>query len=122
TQDIPSLKPESKIKHASPHGWTEGFNKHGVEINEGCKLATALGQTHLSVVTSHHQCIDKPGSGINVTAKSEDGLVEAVERNGERFVVGVQWHPERDFDSNQKLFGEFVKRAAAHHKTRLAQK
>ena len=46
-----------------------------------------------------------------VTVKSSDGVVEAIEQVGERFVIGVQWHPEmmieKDINS-QRLFKEFI--------------
>jgi len=47
---------------------------------------------------SHHQAIDRLGRGLIVTARSADGLIEAVELSDARFVVGVQWHPEEDLD------------------------
>jgi putative glutamine amidotransferase len=115
TQDIPSMKPESNIKHSSPSGWKVGFSKHPVTITSESKLARALGKSELTVVTSHHQCVDKPGDGLKIIAHSPDGVNEAIEKTGERFVVGVQWHPERDFDSNQKLFEELVHQAKLHH-------
>lgn len=117
-QDIPSQKPDSKVKHSSPHGWKVGFNKHAVELEKDSKIASSLGKTNLEVVTSHHQCVDKPATGFIVKAKSPDGVVEAIEKEGDRFVVGVQWHPERDFDTNQKLFEEFVRQAAKYHSSR----
>lgn len=109
TQDIPSMKPESKVKHASPNGWKSGFQKHAVMLEKESKLASALGQTSFDVVTSHHQCVDATGEGLTVSARSADGLTEAIEsKAGDRFLLGVQWHPERDFGSNQKLFETFV--------------
>ncbi len=45
---------------------------------------------------SHHQAIDRLGEGLVVTARSVDGIAEAVELPGARFVVGVQWHPEEE--------------------------
>lgn len=115
TQDIPSLKPESKVKHASPNGWQVGFSKHPVELSKGSKLEKVYGQNQLTVVTSHHQCVDAAGKALTVVAKSEDGLPEAIEKAGDRFVLGVQWHPERDFPTNQRLFEEFVHQAQMHH-------
>ena len=45
---------------------------------------------------SHHQALDRVGGGLAVTARSEDGVIEAVELAGHRFVLGVQWHPEAE--------------------------
>lgn len=118
-QDIPSMKPDSKIKHASPHGWKNGFNKHQVDFEKDSKLAKAFQKNSLEVVTSHHQCVDKPADGFTVIAKTSDGVTEAIEKTGERFVLGVQWHPERDFEGNQKLFEELVRQASKRHSARL---
>ncbi|GAA4563605.1 gamma-glutamyl-gamma-aminobutyrate hydrolase family protein [Planotetraspora kaengkrachanensis] len=46
----------------------------------------------------HHQAIDRPGHGLEVTARSEDGTIEAVELVGHPFALAVQWHPEADED------------------------
>jgi putative glutamine amidotransferase len=51
-----------------------------------------------TVRCSHHQAIDVMGRGLVVTARSTDGLIEAVELPEAPFVVGVQWHPEEDLD------------------------
>jgi gamma-glutamyl-gamma-aminobutyrate hydrolase PuuD len=55
---------------------------------------------------SHHQAIDTLGPGLVITARSADGVVEAVELPGHRFVVGVQWHPEETGD--RRLFDALV--------------
>jgi anthranilate synthase component 2/putative glutamine amidotransferase len=52
----------------------------------------------LEVSCSHHQAVDRLGGGLRVTARSDDGTVEAAELDGDRFVVGVQWHPEEPGD------------------------
>jgi putative glutamine amidotransferase len=46
-----------------------------------------------------------------VTGRAEDGLAEAVEDPGHRFLLGVQWHPEVTRD--KRLFGALVNAAAA---------
>ena len=50
------------------------------------------------VSTAHHQAIDPEhlGEGLTVAARSADGIIEAVEYRENRFVLGLQWHPERD--------------------------
>jgi putative glutamine amidotransferase len=112
-QDIPSRFPQSKVSHASKNGWQTGFNKHTVKLEGGSKLASILGDS-LTVVTSHHQCVGKPGADLKVAARSEDGLVEAVEAPDKPFCIGVQWHPERDFSANKALFKSFVAAACAY--------
>lgn len=112
-QDIPSHFPQSKVNHASKNGWQTGFNRHNVRAEAGSKLASIIGEAPLTVVTSHHQCVGKAGAGLKVAARSEDGLVEAVEAADKPFVIGVQWHPERDYAANKALFAHFID--AARH-------
>ena len=68
-----------------------------VTTEAGSVVAKILGET-ATVRCSHHQAIDRLGGGLVVTARSADGLAEAVELPAARFVVGVQWHPEEDAD------------------------
>lgn len=107
-QDIPTKLPEQKIAHASKDGWQKGFNKHEVSFSKLTKLKDIYGIDKLSVPTSHHQCVDKVGDDLQIAATADDGMIEAVELKGKRFVVGVQWHPERDFAANQQLFKNFI--------------
>jgi len=59
----------------------------------------------------HHQAIDRPGTGLRVTARSPDGVVEAVELADHPWLVAVQWHPEMtaaDDATQQRLFDGLV--------------
>ena len=70
----------------------------------------------MRVNSLHHQAVKVPGQGLVVNASSRDGVIEGVEISGSRFVVGVQWHPERlfpDDEASQRLFSAFVQAAAA---------
>jgi putative glutamine amidotransferase len=64
----------------------------------------------------HHQAVTRDGiaPGLIPTAYSPDGLVEAMEHPGSRWVLGVQWHPERDEvkAAFRALFDDFVAQAA----------
>jgi gamma-glutamyl-gamma-aminobutyrate hydrolase PuuD len=46
------------------------------------------------VNSMHHQCVARVAEGLVVTGRCPDGVIEAVEAPGKRFMVGVQWHPE----------------------------
>lgn len=89
---------------------------HQVSVAEGSRLAEITGLHQLAVNSSHHQALDQPGDGLAITARSvEDGVIEAVEGTGDQFVVAVQWHPERIFESDppsRALFKAFVEAAA----------
>jgi putative glutamine amidotransferase len=66
------------------------------------------------VKSSHHQAVKQLGRGLLGVACSDDGLVEAVRLRDYPFLVGVQWHPERDDgDLSRRLFRSFVETAHA---------
>ena len=48
----------------------------------------------LTCSSHHHQGVDRLGEGLTVAGRSADGLVEAIERNGDGWMVGLEWHPE----------------------------
>ena len=54
------------------------------------------------VNSSHHQSVETAGDGLQIVAKSDDGIVEAVESTAnDHWVLGVQWHPERGYDDDE---------------------
>ncbi len=80
------------------------FGEVRVLAEPGSVVASVMGEA-FCVACSHHQAIDVLGDGLAVTARSEDGVIEAVEL-GTGFVVGVQWHPEQKADT--RLFRALV--------------
>lgn len=92
------------------HGDAPGdFAPTEVEIVDGTRVRDVLGAVgdRLTVHCHHHQVIDRVGDGLLVSARSADGLVEAVELPDAPFVVGVQWHPEQDA-ADRRLFAALV--------------
>jgi len=59
------------------------------------------------VNTHHHQALKAVAKGLVVSATAPDGVVEAVELPGKRFVLGVQWHPECLFQKYPEHFKPF---------------
>ena len=90
---------------------------HMVDVAEGTRLSDIVGASRLGVNTIHHQSVDKLGEGLVVSAVSpDDGVIEGIELPGERFVVGVQWHPEhmwRTRPHSKRLFKALVAAARA---------
>lgn len=88
---------------------------HIVSVAKGSKIQSLTGEECVSVNSSHHQGLEKPGDGLTVVARStEDGVIEAVEGTGDQFNIAVQWHPERSFDydkASKALFAAFVEAA-----------
>lgn len=67
---------------------------HPVKVEGGSLLHSATGDC-CRVNSYHHQVIEKPGNGLRVVARNEEGYIEAVELPDYPFFLGVQWHPER---------------------------
>ncbi|GGK74676.1 gamma-glutamyl-gamma-aminobutyrate hydrolase [Planomonospora parontospora subsp. parontospora] len=72
------------------------FGRTPVRLAHGSRTAEILGAGTADVACHHHQAADRVGDGLAVTARSEDGAVEAVELAGHPFALAVQWHPEAD--------------------------
>ncbi|BDV29567.1 gamma-glutamyl-gamma-aminobutyrate hydrolase family protein [Microbacterium terricola] len=94
------------------------FATNTVEIDEGSRLAGLIGPGDFDVHSYHHQGIDRLGEGLVATARTDDGLVQAFESDGEGYLVGVQWHPEENA-ADRRLFAGLVAEAAAfaHERT-----
>lgn len=107
-QDIPT-ETESKINHQMEAPYDRAC--HRVRLMPGTALHRSLRVEDMGVNSCHHQAIKELGEGLEVMAKSEDGLVEAVSLPEKKFVWAVQWHPEYDYQTNvssQLIFKAFV--------------
>jgi len=112
-QDIPAEKPGTDA-----HGKTDLAAsaatkdlEHEATLAPGSHLQKLAGGTDVTINSSHHQSIDRPGEGLRITARGADGIIEGVElQSPHHWVVGVQWHPERMPEDAfaQRLFAEFV--------------
>lgn len=110
-QDIASQVPKAYKHTGSPE------LSHTIDIVPGTRLATIIQMPEVRVNSLHHQAIKMPGHGLIVSASARDGVVEAVETPDHRFVIGVQWHPERLFltdEASRRLFGAFVQAAKSY--------
>jgi putative glutamine amidotransferase len=105
-QDVPGHRPEDR----------EGLVEHvDVVVRAGSRLAAATG-ARLAVNSRHHQAVTDATLGRDLIPTAYvDGLVEAFEAADKRWVVGVQWHPERSSEVSaeaRKIFDAFVREAA----------
>jgi putative glutamine amidotransferase len=71
-----------------------GSVRHPVRVEPGTKLAAVLGLQQHEVVSRHHQAVAAVSGGWRVSARDDEGLIEAIEHTGRTFALGVQWHPE----------------------------
>jgi putative glutamine amidotransferase len=112
-QDISSQLPEA-IKHTQ--GAPRERHSHRVRLLEDSIVGQLAGAESAPVNSHHHQAIEKLGRELLATAWAPDGIVEAVEDpRSDRFVLGVQWHPEIAWEKDslsRSLFGRFVSEAS----------
>jgi len=100
---------------------TQGFEDrtllvHSVSVSPGTRLHAIVGDKAF-VNSIHHQGIKRLGDDLKSVAVSPDGVIEGIEGNNGRFLIGVQWHPEElaaTDASMRRLFEAFVSEAAAY--------
>jgi putative glutamine amidotransferase len=109
-QDLPSEVGGGLAHRQSEPGWVA---THPVRLRRGSRVAALLGDGEVHVNSFHHQAIRKLGSGLRAVGRAPDGVIEAVEGDGPRFVVGVQWHAESLMESPEqaRLLRAFVEAA-----------
>lgn len=112
------------IQHMEGHSAYEEDGKelsqyHRIYISPGSKLAAVVGSGGFVRVNSrHHQGIKEPQKSSELLASAyslEDGYIEALESPGHRWVIGVQFHPERRMELPphfDRLFQSLVERAS----------
>lgn len=118
-QDIES-QVEKPIQHQQ--GIPRDRNSHRIKIAGGSLIEKALtvGAETVDVNSHHHQAIRKVGQNLEAIGWTNDGVIEAVQdARSDRFVLGVQWHPELSWvtdELNRNLFSEFVRQASGRAK------
>jgi len=111
-QDIPSAM-TSELRHSIDE--RPDCLAHTITIEEGSRLSQVLGRGVRAVCdcrvnSRHHQSVGRVGPHLVVSARAEDGVVEAIESPSARFCIGVQWHPENFWRTGEfaPLFDAFI--------------
>lgn len=105
---------EEQIEEAIKHEQGEPLERlsHSVEIDSRSRLFAAKQESNSRVNSHHHQSVKDIGTGLFASARAKDGVVEAIEDSDPaRFLLGVQWHPElgwRTDDFSSAIFKVFV--------------
>lgn len=105
---------ESQIANPIKHEQGQVYSRpsHSVQLESDSLLAQLAGAETVRVNSSHHQAVAKLGRNLRVIATAPDGVIEAViDDRADRFVLGVQWHPEIAWQKDslsQAIFGKFV--------------
>ena len=103
------------VPHGVP-GVAGGSIMHSVRVQDGSRLATTLGATVADISSQHHQAVEKLGDDLEAVAWAADGVIEGIElADHDRWVIGVQWHPEDTAGTDaveQRLFDAFASEVA----------
>ena len=103
-QDIPS-QIGNLVKHRG-----DGIY-HNIKIEPDSRLAKILGKTNENVLSIHHQAVDKLGKNLKAVARSDDGVIEAMECADCDYGIFVQWHPESMYENlkhRNAIYGSLI--------------
>ncbi|MFA7174380.1 MAG: gamma-glutamyl-gamma-aminobutyrate hydrolase family protein [Kiritimatiellia bacterium] len=117
-QDIPSQVKGTNVKHVQ--GALDYYGTHTVRVEQNSLLFKQVGTESIVVNSFHHQAVKDVAPGYKVTARSVDGVVEAMEKIGSDHVYSVQFHPEafsaNNIDTFLGIFTHFIGRAKEYGK------
>jgi len=102
-EDIPTALPHKDVHDPS--------HRHGLIVEADSLMGRVYGDGEIRVNSRHHMAIDEVAEGFTVTARSHDGVVEAIEsERTDWFAIGTQFHPEGEAASalDVRIFEEFV--------------
>jgi putative glutamine amidotransferase len=105
---------ESQVPNALQHSQLAPLdrNSHSIDIEKESILSNLLKSESPIVNSSHHQSVKTVGKNLKITARAKDDVVECIEDTRQnRFVLGVQWHPEVNWQSNvlsRQIFELFI--------------
>jgi putative glutamine amidotransferase len=121
-QDL-ALRPEW-AEHPSDRGWKAWKEveasalesdapmpphpRHTIAVEPGSRLHEALGAAEIEVNSFHHQALDRVAQGLDVVARSPDGVVEAVELEGHGYVLAVQWELQEEWRVDRRFLAPFA--------------
>jgi len=117
----------TEVKGALKHMQGEVFwrRSHSINITEDSVLARLAGSTNTAVNSHHHQAIDIVGRDLVPIAWAADGVIEAVvDPRTDRFVLGVQWHPEVSWNNDPlslSIFNHFISVVRSRANERAAE-
>lgn len=108
-QDIPDQYDDAH-DHAAP----DYMHQHDIIIEAGTQLAKYAPALRTPITSAHHQAVKDLQPPYRICARSEDGIIEAIEDPTRPFRIGVQWHPERSLQQPDWLLQAFAKHCAGN--------
>lgn len=116
-QDIPSQRSEAAAENHHDEPNRRNPN-HPALLVPGTKLRELLGCQELLTNSIHHQAVDVPAPGLRICAVSPAGIVEGIEAEDDRFLLGLQWHPEATAAEDPRMQRPFDALVEACRKTK----
>ncbi len=108
-QDLPTEVGTEWAHRQGPHS---SEKTHRTQIAPGSRLAEIMDDADtLPINSHHHQAAKEVAPSLVVTARADDGVVEALEKPDARFLLAVQWHPENLYETDapsRALFAAFA--------------
>ncbi|MCA9185031.1 MAG: gamma-glutamyl-gamma-aminobutyrate hydrolase family protein [Pirellulaceae bacterium] len=104
---IPEDRPDA-LPHKDPQ---DEAHRHGLCVELGSLMERVYGDGEIRVNSRHHMAVDDVAPGFAITARSPDGIVEAIESIQDGwFAMGTQFHPESRSASalDMRIFEEFI--------------
>ena len=98
-----------KETELSIHYPSQNFKLHNITIYKNTRLYEIMGEYNINVNSRHNYELKSPN--LIVSARSNDGVVEAIEDSNKKFFIGIQWHPEDLINVDEyskKLFKYFI--------------
>lgn len=106
---IRAMGGDVKVDSTGKHNVQSKEAVHGIKIAKGSRLYAILNEENVAVNSVHTMiATDADIKEFKVVARSEDGLVEAIELEGKKFVLGMKWHPELMVEFDPRMNGIFV--------------
>lgn len=108
-----SIDVPNALQHRDPH---DPAHRHSLVVEPDSIVGRVYGEGEIRVTSRHHMAIDRLADSFRVTARCQDGIIEAIEgKYPDWFVVGCQFHPESTAASalDIRIFEEFIEGVAA---------
>lgn len=101
--------------NSSNHNVKDNLFLHDITIYKNTKLFDIVKEYNINVNSRHTYEIKNPN--LTISARSNDGVIEAIEDTNKRFFIGLEWHPEDMIsydDYNKKIFKSFINECKNH--------
>lgn len=112
------LKTQFKTSICHRQTGTPGYDYfHKVKIEKDSKLNSIYKSNEIYTNTFHHQAVKDIAPGFKASAKTKDGIIEAIESTNNKYVLAVQWHPEMMYCIHKEhfeVFKDFIKQCKRH--------